>query len=294
VKNMKRNKLALLILVAILPLLSLTGCNNDIRSVPPGYIGKMLTPTGWENQIHEAGQLDIGVQGWDGRSNQLVICEATSVTIKESFGKPTKEVSEDHRIIGKDKVPFSVDMYVQVMVPDEKKLRDSIFAQVTPKPLQGGDGRVSRITLSDIYIRFAQMTIRGKAREIFTEYQGYQDVMGQYNLVSKRIAGMIAETFEENKVPLKLLAGQLSNVKADETVWAAENQKAAATAQVEVIDKIGVAMRNNPAYLEKYKWDVLKEIAGKQSLTIIVNSGGDGGRMSYTLPSSVPAERANK
>lgn len=258
-----------------------TGC-GQIANVPPGYIGKMLTPTGWQDQIWEAGQVDMGTTDTLGRGNQMVICEATSVTIKESFGKPSAENgNEDHRIIAKDKTPLAIDVYVQVMVPDDKKMRDSIFAQVTPVPIQNQD-RASKITLGQIYTQFARMTIRGKTRQIFSKYEGYMDVMSKYDQVSREVSGMIIETFKETKVPLKLIAGQLSNVKADETVWAAENQKAAAAAQVSVINDIGAAMRNNPSYLEKYKWDVLKEIAGKQSLTIIVDGGGRG--VPYTLP----------
>jgi|SRR3989344_2568500 len=276
-------KKAFAIMIALTALF-LTGCGNEIKNIPPGYIGKMLTPTGWEDKTWEAGQVDIGVADFSGRGNSLVICEATSVTIKESFDKPSAaNGNEDHRIIAKDKTPLAVDVYVQVMVPDDKKMRDSIFAQVTAFPEKDND-RVRKITLEQIYNQFARMTIRGKTRQIFSEYSGYQDVMTKYDQVSKQVAGMIAETFKETRVPLKLVAGQLSNVKADATVWAAENEKAAASAQVAVIDAIGTAMRNNPAYLEKYKWDVLKDIAGKQNLTIIVD-GGRGG-MSYTLPSS--------
>ncbi len=277
---MKKNNIILFLFVSII-LIGFTGCGK-MSNVPPGYIGKMLTPTGWQDQIWEAGQVDIGDTDRLGRGNQMIICEATSVTIKESFGKPSAtNGNEDHRIIAKDKTPLAVDIYVQVMVPDEKKMRDSIFAQVTPVPIKDED-RTSKITLGQIYEQFARMTIRGKTRQIFSEYEGYMDVMSKYDQVSKRVAGMIAETFRDTKVPLKLVAGQLSNVKADETVWAAENQKAAAQAQVSVISQIGEAMRSNPAYLEKYKWDVLKEIAGRQNLTIIVDGGGRG--VSYTLP----------
>jgi len=278
-------KRIVLILTLALICLGLTGCSK-IENVPPGYVGKLLTPTGWEDKYYEAGQVDIGDTDSEGRGNSLVLLEATSVTIKESFAKPGPENgNEDHRVITKTKNPLAVDIYVQVMVPDDKKMRDSIFAQVTPIPLKDHD-RVSTITLEQVYKQFAQMTIRGKTRQIFAGYDNYDQIMANYDQVSKVVAGMIAQTFIENKVPLKLVMGQLSNVKADETVWTAENQKASAAAQVSVIEQIGDAIRRNPGYIEKYKWDVLKEIAGRQNLTIIVNSGGHDGGMSYTLPPS--------
>jgi hypothetical protein len=261
----------------------LSSCGAKVANIPPGYIGKILTPTGWEDKIYEAGQVDLGKPDGQGRGNQLVICEATSVTIKEQFGKPSADNgNEDHRVITKQKTPLAVDVYVQVMVPDDKRMRDSIFAQVTPVQWKDAE-RVSGITLTQIYQQFAQMTIRGKTRQIFSAYKDYDEVMTRYDEASKVVGGMIAETFAQNKVPLKLVAGQLSNVKADETVWAAENQKAAAAAQVAAIEQVGEALRRNPGYIQKYQWDVLKEIAGKQNLTIIVN-GGQGSNISYTLP----------
>jgi hypothetical protein len=272
-----------IVLAFALMSMGLTGCGAKVKNVPPGYVAKMLTTTGWSDKYYEAGQVDIGETDTQGRGNSLVLLEATSMTIKESFGKPSQENgNEDHRVITKTKNPLAVDIYVQVMAPDDKKMRDSIFAQVTPVP-EKDEERVSKITLQQIYTQFAQMTIRGKTRQIFSGYKDYDEIMANYDQVSKVVSGMIADTFAENKVPLKLISGQLSNVKADETVWAAENQKAAAAAQVSVIDQIGAAMRNNPAYLEKYKWDVLKEVAGKQNLTIIVDAGKGGG-VSYTLP----------
>ena len=259
-----------------------SSCNNKVVSVPPGYIAKMLTPTGWEDKVYEAGQVDIGTTDSVGRGNQLVLCEATSVTIKEQFAKPSPENgNEDHRIITKDKTPIAVDVYVQVMVPDDKKLRDSIFSQVTPTP-EGDQGRVSKITLDQVYTQFAKMSIRGKTRQIFSGYNGYMDVMQHYDEASKRVGGMIAETFEENRVPLKLVGGQLSNVKADETIWTAENRKAAAQAEASAIETVGAAIRANPGYLEKYKWDVVRDL--KQNVTLIINDAGRGGGVSYTLP----------
>jgi hypothetical protein len=281
----KRIQLLTVLLIAV-AVLGLSGCTAKVVNIPPGYVGKVLMPTGWKDGVIESGQVDIGQTDTDGRGNRLVLLEATSVTIKEVFDKANQNNNnEDHRIItmkGNNKMPLAVDIYVQVMVPDDPKMRDSIFAQVTPVPEKDND-RVSKITLEQVYNQFAKMTIRGKTRQIFTGYAGYDDVMLKYEAVSSLVAGMITNTFTVNKVPLKLIAGQLSNVKADETVWKAENDKASAAATASAIEQVGVALRSNPGYLEKYKWDVLKEIAGKQNLTIIVNDGRAGG-MSYTLP----------
>lgn len=260
------------------------GCSPAaIEDVPPGYIGKILTPTGWKDGVYEAGQVDIGQLDAERRGNRLINCEASSVTVKESFSGPSEaNGNEDHRIVTQKKVPLAVDLYVQVAVPDDPKTRDSIFAQVTPRPSKN-DERVSWIYLQDIYNQFAQMDIRGKTRQIFTSYKDYDDVMAHYDDVNKKISAMIIDTFKQSKVPLKLISGQISNVKADATVWEAENKRAAATAEVDTINAIGKAIRENPGYLEKYKWDQLKDMAGK-GVTVIVNDGGANKPIGINIP----------
>ena len=266
-------------IISVISLLCfLAGCSANIQNVPPGYVGKLLTPSGWETGIREAGQVDIGQEDNSGRGNQLVLLEATAVQVKESF--TADENGEDHRVLTRNRNPVAVDFYVQVMVPTEAKLRDSIFSQVTPTA-KGSRGRVSVIKLDSVYYQFASPIIRGKTREIFAKYPSYDSVMENYSKVTDEISAMVAETFRESNVPLRLVAAQLSNVKADKTIWTAENNKAAADAQVAVIEKIGEAIRKNPGYLQKYKWDQLEKIAGKGT-TIIVSD--DGSKPAFTLP----------
>ncbi len=138
--------------------------------------------------------------------------------------------------------------------------------------------QVGKITLNDVYSRFAQMTIRGKMREIFSQYEDYDAIMSNYARVNKEVSAMVIDTFKRCKVPLNLTAGQLSNVKTDGVVLEALNQQAAAKANVDVINRVGAAIRANPGYLEKYKWDMIEKISGKGvNLTIV-----DGGRTPTT------------
>ena len=185
---------------------------------------------------------------------------------------------EDHRIMTKDRVPLVVDIYMQTQLPANERMRNSIFAQVTPKQV-GDNQRVFRITLQDVYNRFARMTIRGKTREIFAKYTE-EEIMNNYERVNKEIKAMVLDTFVKNKVPLDLIDGQLSNVKVDPKIWKARNENTAADSEVNTINKIGAAIRNNPGYLEKYKWDQLEKISGKGT-TIIVS---DGQGVGYTVP----------
>lgn len=274
-------KFSLLAAFLAATLLILVGCGPqpEVYNVPSGYVAKVLTPTGWQNGIQEAGQIDLGAPDMQGRGNQLVFLEASAARMKESFAAPGGDNTEDHRVLTRDKTPIAVDFYVQVAVPSDKATRDSIFAQITPTVAEDNN-RVGYIYLHDVYEQFASPIIRGKTREIFSKYGSYTAVMDNYSKVNDEIALMVAQTFKQTQVPLKLVAAQLSNVKADSTIWEAENKRAAAVAEVSTIEAIGKAIRENPGYLQKYKWDVLREAAGKGT-TIIVS---DGEKPGVTLP----------
>lgn len=267
--------------VAVIAGLFTIGCDEQIKNIPSGYVGKLLTPTGWDSKILEAGQVDIGQTDSAGRGNTLVLLEATSATMKEQFmATDSNGDKQDHRVMLKKGTPVAVDIYVQVAVPTDPKLRNAVFALVTPKGV-ANETRVQAIYLGDVYGRFAQMSIRGKTREIFAKYDDYADVMRNYAKVNAEVATMVAKVFEENKVPLELVSGQISNVKPDETVWAANNKMAAADAEVSAIEKVGKAMRENPGYLQFKKWETIEKVAGRNNLTIIVGGKED---VNYTVP----------
>ena len=44
----------------LISVLMLSGCTGPaVRSIPAGYIGRVLTPTGWEQSTRSAGQVDL-------------------------------------------------------------------------------------------------------------------------------------------------------------------------------------------------------------------------------------------
>jgi len=275
-------KLSLFLLISSLLFFSF-GCSPNYVSVPPGYIGKVLTPKGYSEEIHEAGQVDIGTTDSNGMQNTLVICEASTVTIKESFDKSTEG---DHRISTrnpKKSPPLSVDVRVQVALPfgdDAKAQREAIFAMVTPQ--KSTTERVSFIELSQVYTSSAAGTVRNRIREIFSRCEDYDDVMSRYSQINSEISKAIAGAFKENHTPLVLLSAELSNVKPDEAVTAAQNQFAASQSEIDQINAVGKAIQANPGYLEMKKWEVIREAAGKGA-TIIIDAS-DKGRMTTTLP----------
>ena len=264
--------------------LFLSGCTGPaVRSIPAGYMGKVLTPTGWEQGTRSAGQVDLRNPDSNGNFSVLVLLEATSTTVKEQFLEANadagKQDNTDHRVTTRDGAPLSVDVYIRAMLPDDESTRDRIFTLVTPMVDQQ-DSRVRRISIQNIYERFAQMKIRNNIRMIFAGYPTYKDVAANYGGINDRISGMVIKTFEEDHVPLKLQDVQLSNVKQDPAVFKAQNDLAAAEAQADAIAKIGEAIRKNPEYREYMKWQSLKEIAAtgtqKGTNTLIVVDGASG------------------
>jgi hypothetical protein len=255
----------------------LMGCTPNIKEIPAGYVGKILTPTGWQDKILEAGQVDLGDINGNGTYNILVILEASSVTMKEHFGvagsDPSVGDNEDHRIIV-DNTPLTIDIYTRGMIDDTKEGRDAIFAQITPD--NTNDNLVKTITIGKIYNQFARMDVRGGTRAIFSKYKNYDWCAKHLDSINNDLSAMVVATFKRNKVPLIPMNVQVSNIKQDETVWAAQNQKQAAISQVATIDSIGQVLERRPKYIQFMKWEALKEIAAKNpNITIIVNEGSN-------------------
>jgi regulator of protease activity HflC (stomatin/prohibitin superfamily) len=273
-------KIGLLVFAGVL-----SGCTGPaVRSIPAGHVGKVLTPTGWQQETRSAGQVDLRQADSNGNFNVLVLLEATSTTVKEQFleadADPARHDHTDHRVTTQDGAPLSVDVYIRAMLPDDESTRDRIFTLVTPVP-DSRDERVRQITIQNIYERFAQMKIRNNIRMIFAGYPTYKEVAANYGSINDKISDMVIRTFDEDHVPLKLQDVQLSNVKQDAAVFKAQNDLAAAQAQADAIARIGDAIRRNPEYREYMKWQSLKEIAAtgaqKGTNTLIVVDGAASG-----------------
>jgi len=264
---------AVLMIVAVF-----SGCSS-YHEVPTGHIAKVLTPSGFQKKIWEPGMVDLGTPGRGGNQNILVLLEANSTTVKEQFlsadASPDKQ---DHRILTKNGAPLSVDVYIRGIVPEDPEIRNSVFIQVTPV-VDPVDPRVRRITLREVYERFAAMDIRNRIRDTFTKYEGYKDVMANYPNVNKQITESVFEVFKLNKIPINLQNVELSNVKPDPAVWVAENEKAAAESKVYSIDKIGQALQRNPRYIYFLQWqsaEKIAEVGSKNGTNTVVIVGSTG------------------
>ena len=263
--------------------LMVSGCAK-VENIPAGYVGKLLTPTGWEKSVHEAGQIDIGESDSNGRGNSLVLLEASSIMVKESFIKddPARN-NQDHRFMTTNRIPVAADIYSRLALPEDQGTRDQIFAMVTPKDT--GNPRVKIIRLEDVYNTFASPDIRSKSRAIMSQYADDMAIVADYDKLNEKLLQMFVATFKGNRVPLQVLSVNLSNVKADDVVMQANSQKASAQAELDRITLISNTLKDNPGYLEYYKWTTLKEIAALRTQagqnTIIITDGGTKGNDSW-------------
>jgi regulator of protease activity HflC (stomatin/prohibitin superfamily) len=253
-KAMKRKVgLALFGFATILVTLLASGCGY-ITQIPSGYVGKVLNPTGFDTAVLQPGQVNLGARGY------LVLLEATSVTVAEKFrAADQSDDKQDHRIITRDGVPVTIDMYVRVALPSDATIMNNIFLLATPTGTE--KPRVSKIALQDIYTRFAQLTVRGKVREIIAGYDNFQAVTAHYAEINRQVGLAVVQVFTDSVVPLKLQDAQLSQVLPDPQVWDAEVKKKTADVQVYTINQVGQAMADNPGYQEFLKWQSLQTIA---------------------------------
>jgi len=265
---MKKN----LFLLAIVALV-FTSCQTIIP-VPPGFQAKVLTPSGFEDDVRGPGQVDIGRQTAQGVGNQLVLLESTAMTVKEPFTqKVNSETGEkqDHRLRTSDGTPLNGDIYVQIGVPTDKSVLDDVFTSITPT--QTDNNRVYEVSIIKIYEQYAQMTVRGKVREIFSTYQTTDEVMANIAKINGEITLASHEIFKNSGAPVQLMSVSISNIKEDDEILKSKNDLIAATNEAQSIALKGAAMKKNPDYLKLRELEVIEKFAETSGNTLILSIG---------------------
>lgn len=253
-------------------LLGATGCWR-MTVIPSGYIGKILTPSGFNKEFLPPGQVNLGGASCVGNQSRLVILENTTMTQVEMFrDSKSSNDGQDHRIVTKDGVPTTVDMYVRVTLPDDNEIKNLIFLQVTPE--KSDNELIAKITLANIYARFVEMDTRNRVRDVISKYLNFQDVLNNYSKVNQEVTAAVIAAFKDSHVPLKLQDAQLSQVLPDPQVWDSEVKKKASEALQSQIQALGETIASNPSYIKYLQWQAMQEIAKTGNL-IIVTDGSD-------------------
>jgi regulator of protease activity HflC (stomatin/prohibitin superfamily) len=280
-----------------------TGCNSDMRNVPPQYVGRILTPTGWENKLYSPGQVDIGQLDMNKRGNSLVLIQMSAFAIKEQFlGAQATEDKEDHRVFTADKTPVTLDVRFMFTSPDAINDAESVkrfFTLGNPAPTQG-DERVMHITLDSIYKEQAQLQVRGKIRDIMGKFNNFDEAFLHRDELNTQIRKIVSGVLEERKVPLVLVDCQVSNIKPDSLVWENQIKIQAADAEIQAMKKLQAYLDENPTARLIFVLGKLKEIAQiaseKGNNTIIISTvegaGISADKLPLPLPQSKKAEKA--
>jgi hypothetical protein len=283
-------------LIAIVVLNTACGMQmSQYYECPAGYVCKVLTPTGFQDNLYKAGQVNLGGTDANNQQNILVRIEATTISIKEQFLPPEATPDkQDHRLTTKNGTPLTTDIYVQVALTNndgevDNKLVDSILAQVTPHGVEN-QPRIKEITLREVYDRFASMNIRGRMRTIFTKYEDDSAVYENYAKINDEIKGAVQEAFKQTLTPVRMVASQISNVKPDAKVYEARIEQSAAAARAAGINTVAAAMRN-PGAAEYMKWDTISKVGGRH--IIVVDSTSGGGRTAQSFAAAAYAREGS-
>jgi len=246
----------------------LLSCTDKYYDIPSNYKGVILTPNGFSNKVYQPGMINLGQLDNESRGNKLILVENTAITMKESFAKVGE--NEDHRVRPQDGTPLTTDLYVQISMPDDDQSILNAVKSVTPDAINGED-RVSVISLSKIYTQYVQMTIRGKFREIISNYDKSETILKNVSKVNAETGLAAAEVFKKSKAPCQLMLVQISNVQEDRLIVDSKNKVKEAQNEADAINKISEALKNNPKYLELKKYETYKYIADRNKGTISFN-----------------------
>jgi len=255
---------------------AVSSCSSSFANVPPGYVGKVLTPRGWGPRILEPGQVDLGKLGNGGIGNSLVLLEGVTTTVREKFQEAAANDDKvDDRVLTKDGVPLTLTIYIRLTAPGDERRRNLVFEQMTPATSKD---RVSIITIQDFFDRFAKMDVRNRIRAIAASYDNYKSLYADFYGANERINAAVGAVLKENDVPLSFQNAGISNAKPDQKVWDAENEKVAAQARADAMNIISSAISADPNNLTTLKWQYLQkiaEIAATNGTKVIIISDTD-------------------
>lgn len=254
----------------------LMGCESFV-SVPPDYLGMILTPTGYEDHIYTPGQVDIKTQNAGGQGNQLVLVQRSGLQIKEAFmGATANTDKEDHRCLTHDKVPFTLDVRLMLAIPDHetdagKKDLKRLFLLGNPV-VSPNNTRIFTLSSRSIYEDQAQLQIRGAIRRICAQYKNFEDAFAAFasdeseTSLNDQITTAVVRVLEKQQVPIRVIAVQVSNMKPDDSVIEAQVALRAAEERVKAIDIVVAYIGKDPTRQLVYKMQVLQEIVNKAGI----------------------------
>jgi hypothetical protein len=213
---------------ALALLTGLSGCGQarpEYYSVRPGFACKVLTPNGYEHDWHETGMMNLGGEGIGGIRNQAVCLETTTYQVEEQFAQDDPRDHQDHRVLTRSGQRVAYDFYVRLIVPNDRATWDGVLAQITasPSPDQSVQGRVSYVTVADIFERFGNQEARSYGREVATTYDSDLEMNNSRPTIENALSQRLVQRLGELHAPLQVQGVAVSNIVADPVVQNARN-----------------------------------------------------------------------
>lgn len=167
------------------------------------------------------------------------------------------------------KTPATVDVYLRLIIPKDKKMYDNVFRMITPTAKTEW---LSSISANDIYAKLAQSDVRNAIRSVLQQTDSIEQITTNMDKYSGLITAKVIDHFTNAAVPLNVINVQISNVKLDDAVNSAQNELAAMKSKITTLRDQAEIYSKNPNLMEIEKAKIYLEIAktGKvQNFTII-------------------------
>lgn len=187
----------------------LAGCSEQI---PQGHVGKVLTSSGWNEGIHEAGYATC----W-GR-DELYLLETGDASHSESLN-----------ILCADSLNFRCDLVIVSRAKGDSASRDAIFGRVKAEAQKNGR---STITSNQLYETYVKPIVMPSAYDVVSKRS--TDQIGAQMIEIKREVIQLCKERMSDDMPIELLVIDFTNTDFPETVTLANEARKKKEIDVEI------------------------------------------------------------
>lgn len=192
-------------IVATLTVLTLAllmaGCSQP---VPPAYMGKLLTPSGYTPEVYEPGR--VTVLGRD----KLILLETGTQSFPEQV---TVQLA--------DRVRLTFDVQIRTRISGDRSTINAMFSDIVPEN--------NRVTLNQVYRVYGRDVVRNTARQVMNKYT-VEDVSMNLERINTELRAAMIENFQG--LPLEISNATLGSIEWPTEVTEAINAAAQANAAI--------------------------------------------------------------
>lgn len=218
-------------------MVSLTGCTQP---VPPGYIGKIITPKGVQPEVYETGRVSV----W-GR-DRLVLIQTASVLRKAPVTVIMNDRYSDKNGIH-DRIGLEMNFIINIRyrLNTDKKVITSMMKDMKL------DSNVDSIDTSYIYDKYGDMVVGRVSREILGKYTP-EEVLQNLPTINKKLFNTIKGSLDAS--PLIVSSVSLGPVSLPGIITKRINKNKEtelSTAEKQAKQKIDMLQKRNETELAK-------------------------------------------